>query len=53
MTPNLWLRDASYLRLKNVEVGYSFSKRLWKKCIWAACVYMLQVIICLRLTSWV
>lgn len=28
---DLWLRDASYLRLKNVEVGYSFSKRTLEK----------------------
>lgn len=28
---DLWLRDASYLRLKNVEVGYSFSKKTLKK----------------------
>jgi hypothetical protein len=25
---DLWLRDASYLRLKNVEVGYSFPKKV-------------------------
>lgn len=28
---DLWLRDASYLRLKNVEVGYSFSKKALRK----------------------
>lgn len=28
---DLWLRDASYLRLKNVEIGYSLSGRLLKK----------------------
>lgn len=28
---DLWLRDASYLRLKNVEVGYSFSKKALQK----------------------
>lgn len=28
---DLWLRDASYLRLKNVEVGYSFSKRMLQR----------------------
>lgn len=28
---DLWLRDASYLRLKNVEVGYSFSKKTLEK----------------------
>lgn len=27
----LWLRDASYLRLKNVELGYSFPSALLKK----------------------
>lgn len=30
---DLWLRDASYLRLKNVEVGYSFSKKVLKKAL--------------------
>lgn len=24
---DLWLRDASYLRLKNVEIGYNFPKK--------------------------
>ena len=24
---DLWLRDASYIRLKNIEVGYSFPDR--------------------------
>lgn len=28
---DLWLRDASYLRLKNVEVGYSLSKKALQK----------------------
>nr|WP_302830219.1 TonB-dependent receptor [uncultured Bacteroides sp.] len=28
---DLWLRDASYLRLKNVEVGYSFPKNTLQK----------------------
>lgn len=28
---DLWLRDASYLRLKNIEVGYSFPNALSKK----------------------
>ena len=28
---DLWLRDASYLRLKNVEVGYNFSKKALQK----------------------
>lgn len=28
---DLWLRDASYVRLKNVEVGYSFPKSLLNK----------------------
>lgn len=28
---DLWLRDASYIRLKNVEVGYNFSKKLLKQ----------------------
>lgn len=27
----LWMRDASYLRLKNVEIGYKFSNSLIKK----------------------
>ena len=27
----LWLRDASYLRLKNVEIGYNFSKKILSK----------------------
>lgn len=28
---DLWLRDASYLRLKNVEIGYSLPKSILKK----------------------
>lgn len=28
---DLWLRDASYLRLKNIEIGYSFPKSVLKK----------------------
>ena len=28
---DLWLRDASYVRLKNIEVGYSFPSSLLKK----------------------
>ena len=28
---DLWLRDASYLRLKNVEIGYNFSKKILSK----------------------
>ena len=28
---DLWLRDASYLRLKNVEIGYSLPKSVLKK----------------------
>ncbi|MDD4199280.1 MAG: TonB-dependent receptor [Paludibacter sp.] len=28
---DLWLRDASYLRLKNIEVGYSFPKKTLQK----------------------
>lgn len=28
---DLWLRDASYIRLKNVEVGYNFSEKVLKK----------------------
>lgn len=28
---DLWLRDASYVRLKNVEIGYSFPQELLKK----------------------
>ena len=31
MSSELWLRDASYLRLKNVEVGYSFSRSAIQK----------------------
>lgn len=27
----LWLRDASYLRLKNVEIGYNFPKKILSK----------------------
>ena len=30
-TSSLWLRDESYLRLKNLEVGYSFSASLLKR----------------------
>lgn len=28
---DLWLRDASYVRLKNIELGYSFPSSLMKK----------------------
>ena len=28
---DLWLRDASYLRLKNVEIGYNFPKKILSK----------------------
>src|SRR5690606_17900538 len=28
---NFWTVDASYIRLKNVEVGYKFSSRLFEK----------------------
>lgn len=28
---DLWLRDASYLRLKNIEIGYSLPKKILKK----------------------
>lgn len=28
---DLWLRDASYVRLKNIEIGYSFPKTLLQK----------------------
>lgn len=28
---DLWLRDASYVRLKNIEVGYSFPKKMISK----------------------
>lgn len=28
---DLWLRDASYVRLKNIEVGYSFPKNITSK----------------------
>ena len=28
---DLWLRDASYVRLKNIEIGYSFPKNLIQK----------------------
>lgn len=31
LSSDLWLRDASYIRLKNVEVGYNFSKDVLKK----------------------
>lgn len=31
MDSDLWLRDASYVRLKNIEVGYSFPSSLMKK----------------------
>jgi len=27
----LWLKDASYIRLKNIEIGYSFSERALKR----------------------
>ncbi len=27
---NYWIRDASYLRLKNVEIGYTFGKKVLK-----------------------
>lgn len=28
---DLWLRDASYIRLKNIEFGYTFNRKLLKK----------------------
>ena len=28
-----WYRDASFLRLKNLEVGYNFDKEWLKKCL--------------------
>ena len=31
MDSDLWLRDASYVRLKNIEAGYSFPSELTKK----------------------
>lgn len=31
MDSDLWLRDASYIRLKNIELGYSFPKTLLQK----------------------
>ncbi len=34
---SFWVRDASYLRLKNVEVGYSFSSALIKKLSMSSC----------------
>lgn len=30
-TSSLWLKDASYLRLKNLEIGYTFENELLKK----------------------
>jgi hypothetical protein len=30
-TSTLWLRDASYIRLKNLEIGYSFGNAVLKK----------------------
>ena len=33
MRSNYYLQDASFLRLKNVEIGYTFPKNLMKK-IW-------------------
>ncbi len=31
MDSDLWLRDASYVRLKNIEIGYSFPADMMKK----------------------
>ena len=31
MSSSLWLRDASYIRLKNLEIGYSFSAAALKR----------------------
>lgn len=28
---SLWIRDASYLRLKNIEIGYNFDRRVIEK----------------------
>lgn len=30
LNSDLWLRDASYVRLKNIEIGYSFAKNITK-----------------------
>lgn len=30
-TSSIWMRDASYLRLKNAEIGYNFSSKVLKK----------------------
>ena len=30
---SLWVKDASYLRLKNVQLGYTFSKKEWMKTV--------------------
>lgn len=29
----LWLKDASYLRLKNIQVGYTFSDKRWLRAV--------------------
>ncbi len=42
-TPSTWwMRDASFIRLKNVEIGYNFNKKLLKKSfLQAARVYVM------------
>ncbi|HZL12436.1 MAG TPA: TonB-dependent receptor [Prolixibacteraceae bacterium] len=30
-TSSFWMRDASYVRMKNIQIGYTFPKRIMKK----------------------
>ncbi len=34
---SFWIRDASYLRLKNIEIGYTFSSKLIQKLSMSSC----------------
>lgn len=35
-----WLRNASFLRLKNIEVGYNFKEKTLKKSVYKLCVFI-------------
>jgi TonB-linked SusC/RagA family outer membrane protein len=40
-TSSYWLRNANYLRIKNLEIGYTFSKDLFRKLAVSKCrIYM-------------
>ena len=35
-TSTTWVQDASYIKLKNVSIGYNFTNRKWMKAIGAS-----------------